>query len=120
MPATAGIVMVGILVLAAAGKLPPSYQTLLPSWPPSYAMADSTIAMAANPKGFFNASLAARYGVVAFDHNNAYALWYRHIHHGKPPTGSTSEEYLVQQCAAVKQVRNRTRCFVYRNGEVSL
>lgn len=36
------------------------------------------------------------------------------------PTGTTSEEYLVQQCAQVKQVNNRTKCFVYRNGEVAI
>jgi hypothetical protein len=36
------------------------------------------------------------------------------------PTGSTSEEYLVQQCAQVKQANNRTKCFVYRNGEVAI
>lgn len=37
------------------------------------------------------------------------------------PKGSTSEEYLVEQCAFVKEASlNRTRCFVYRNGEVSL
>eukprot|EP01050_Picozoa_sp_SAG11_P011940 SAG11_NODE_1298_length_5265_cov_3.096787_2_plen_292_part_00 len=110
----------GTVPTAHTNKLAPTYPALLPNWPPVYAMVDSTIAMAANPKGFFNASLAASFGVVAFDHNNAYALWYKHIRHGKAPTGSTSEEYLVQQCAAVKQKRNRTRCFVYRNGEVSL
>jgi hypothetical protein len=60
--------------LALASRLPPTYPTLLPRWPPSYAMADSTIAMAGNPAGFFNATLAARFGIVAFDHNNAYKL----------------------------------------------
>ena len=66
------------------------------------------------------ATLAAKFGIIAFDHNNAYALWYKHIKAGRMPKGTTSEEYLVQQCALVKQVDNRTRCFVYRNGEVSL
>ena len=65
--------------------------------------------------GFFNASLAARFGIISFDHNNAYKLWYRHIHSGHMPTGTTSEEYLVQQCAQVKQVNNRTKCFVAVN-----
>ena len=83
-------------------------------------MADSTIAMASNSLGFFNVSLAARFGIVAFDHNNAYKLWYKHIRRGHMPVGSTSEEYLVQQCAQVKQANNRTKCFVYRNGEVSI
>ena len=104
----------------ALGRLPPAYPTLLPRWAPSYAMADSTIAMASNSLGFFNASLAARFGVVAFDHNNAFVLWDKHIHPGHMPTGTTSEEYLVQQCALVKQANNRTKCFVYRNGEVSI
>jgi hypothetical protein len=51
----------------------------------------------------------------------AYAKWYKNIHHGKLPTGMTSEEYLVEQCAFVKEAsNNRTKCFVYRNGEVSI
>jgi hypothetical protein len=103
-----------------AQQQPPWYPVLLPRWPASYSMRDSTIAMASNSAGFFNASLAARFGIIAFDHNNAYALWYKHIKSGHMPRGTTSEEYLVQQCALVKQVNNRTRCFVYRNGEVSI
>jgi hypothetical protein len=80
---------------------------LLPKWATSYAMADSTIAMASNSKTFFNATLAAKFGIIAFDHNNAYDLWYKHIKAGHMPKGTTSEEYLVQQCALVKQVNNR-------------
>ena len=41
--------------LAPAAQ-PPSYPVLLPKWPVSYAMADSTIAMASNSKTFFNVS----------------------------------------------------------------
>ena len=25
--------------------------------------------------GLFNATLAAQFGIISFDHNNAYALW---------------------------------------------
>jgi len=46
-------------------------------------MRDSTIAMASNSKGFFNATLAAQFGIIAFDHNNAYALWYKHVRPGR-------------------------------------
>jgi hypothetical protein len=94
-------------VPVAAAAQPPHYPVLLPKWATSYAMADSTIAMASNSKTFFNATLAAKFGIIAFDHNNAYDLWYKHIKAGHMPKGTTSEEYLVQQCALVKQVNNR-------------
>eukprot|EP01052_Picozoa_sp_SAG31_P040695 SAG31_NODE_5959_length_2241_cov_1.092904_1_plen_445_part_00 len=96
-----------VAVSVAVAAQPPQYPVLLPKWTVSYAMADSTIAMASNSKTFFNATLAAKFGIIAFDHNNAYALWYKHIKAGHMPKGTTSEEYLVQQCALVKRVNNR-------------
>lgn len=54
------------------GRVSP-YPVLLPAWPSSYAMNKSTIAMASNSAGFFNATLAAQFGIVAFDHNNVSA-----------------------------------------------
>jgi hypothetical protein len=51
-------------------RRPSPYPVLLPKWPASYAVNQSTIAMASNSNGFFNATEAAQFGVIAFDHNN--------------------------------------------------
>lgn len=94
-------------MLAVAAK-PSPYPILLPKWTPSYAMRHSTIAMASDPTTFFNASLASQFGIVSFDHNNAYALWYKNIRRGHVPTSDTSEENARAARAAHTHVPTRT------------
>ena len=70
------VVVEGAMFSSSTSAARPSpYPLLLPKWEPSYAMRDSTIGMASNSAGLFNATLAAQFGIISFDHNNAYALW---------------------------------------------
>lgn len=79
----------------------------------------STIAMPSNSTGFFDPALAAKFGLVSFDHGNARARWITQMgtHSATLPT---SEELLLEQCAKVKAVNPHTKCFVYRNGQLGL
>eukprot|EP01052_Picozoa_sp_SAG31_P077517 SAG31_NODE_36897_length_309_cov_0.919048_1_plen_102_part_11 len=70
----------------------------------------------------YDPQLAARFGAISFDHDNARQLWLASI-----PNGSvrhiglpSSEELLAEQCRLVKQVNPHTRCLVYRNAALGL
>eukprot|EP01046_Picozoa_sp_COSAG06_P088155 COSAG06_NODE_34594_length_472_cov_1.128686_1_plen_80_part_01 len=78
--------------------------------------------MAYNMSGMYDPQLAARFGAISFDHDNARQLWLASI-----PNGSvhhlglpSSEELLAEQCRLVKQVNPHTRCLVYRNAALGL
>ena len=94
----------------------------LPTWPPSYAMRNSTFCMPSNATGFFDPHLAAQFGLVSFDNGNAAGIWGPNVvaHSHSFPSLPTSEELLVEQCRQVKRINPHTKCFVYRNGELAL
>lgn len=78
--------------------------------------------MAYNMSGMYIPQLAARFGAISFDHDNARQIWLASI-----PNGSvhhlglpSSEELLARQCRLVKQVNPHTRCLVYRNAALGL
>ena len=49
-----------------------------PTWAPTWDMAASTIMMPCNTSGWFDAELAAKYGIADFDWSNARAMWANH------------------------------------------
>ena len=49
-----------------------------PTWTPTWDMAASTIMMPCNTSGWFDAELAAKYGIADFDWSNARAMWANH------------------------------------------
>ena len=51
---------------------------LHPDWVPTYAMARSTKMMPCNTSGWFDANLAAKYGIVDFDWSTGRAMWANH------------------------------------------
>eukprot|EP01046_Picozoa_sp_COSAG06_P008453 COSAG06_NODE_428_length_15883_cov_47.248289_12_plen_161_part_00 len=58
------------------------YPPLLPIGPGSFAMNRSTLAMAYNISGIYDPQLAARFGAISFDHDNARQLWLASIPNG--------------------------------------
>ena len=102
--------------LAASGS---PFPAVLPLWEPSYAMNRSTLAMPSNSSGFFDPQLAAKFGLVSFDHGNNRAGWLPQMGSHSCATPS-SEELMVEQCSKVKAINPLTKCFVYRNGQLAL
>jgi len=47
---------------------------LVPSWPPTYAMNQSTVFMPCSYAGYFDAAYAAKWGLADFDWSNAKQL----------------------------------------------
>lgn len=86
-----------------------------PSWKPVWDLASSTFAQPCNKSGYFNASLAVKYGLVSFDWSNAKELWMAY-----PRDQAKCEEMLVEQAKMVKLLNPDTRVLVYRNLELSL
>ena len=98
------------------------YPPLLPIGPGSYAMNRSTLAMAYNMSGMYDPHLAARFGAISFDHDNARTLWLSSFRNNsrRQVALPSSEELLAEQCRRVKQVNPHTRCLVYRNAAVGI
>lgn len=98
------------------------YPKLLPIGRGSYAMNRSTLAMAYNVSGMYDPHLAARFGAISFDHDNARTLWLSSFRNNtrRQIALPSSEELLAEQCRLVKQVNPRTRCLVYRNAALGL
>eukprot|EP00054_Salpingoeca_dolichothecata_P010503 m.58577 g.58577 ORF g.58577 m.58577 type:complete len:407 (-) comp19026_c0_seq2:20-1240(-) len=80
----------------------------MPAWPATYKMNQSTLIMACNESSFFNAELAATYGVADFDWSNAKSVWSQQ----RP---MDCQERLIAQAKMVKEINPSTRVMVYRN-----
>jgi hypothetical protein len=88
---------------------PPWPSTPLPSqWKPTWQMNMSTVMMPCNVSGWFDARLAAKYGIVDFDWSNVRSMWTRDI-----PMDDAAR--LASQVARVKAVNPQTHTWVYRN-----
>jgi hypothetical protein len=79
-----------------------------PTWEPVWDMNMSTIMMPCNVSGWFDSTLAARYGIADFDWSNARSLW-RAQH---PMDDGTR---LITQIQNVKAINPKTHTWVYRN-----
>ncbi len=93
-----------LLARTAHGFLPSTN----PPWPPTYNMSMSTITMACNSSGPFDAALAAQFGIVSFDWSNEKAQWAA----AKP---MDCEERMAAQVSRVKQINPAAKVFGYRN-----
>jgi len=81
---------------------------LNPPWPPTYNMSMSTILMACNGQGFYDASFGAKWGITSYDWSNAKDMWSK----AKP---MNCEELLTTQAQMTKKINPETHVWVYRN-----
>jgi hypothetical protein len=103
-------VLVVLFPLAAAvvGPPPPPPSAWVPTWPATYAMNESTIAMACNENGFVPADYTKNIAIVDFDWSSSKAVWAK----DKP---MDAEEKLLEQATLTKASSPNTKIFVYRN-----
>ncbi len=80
----------------------------LPRWEPSYNMSLSTIIMPCNRTGYYDPTVASRYGVVDIDWSNAKQVWAN-----QQPMDC--EERLQEQARIIKRLNPQTKVWVYRN-----
>lgn len=79
-----------------------------PPWPATYNMSLSTITMACNSSGWYNATLGAQFGIVSYDWSNEKSDWAN----SKP---MDCEERLVTQATMTKKINPNAKVFSYRN-----
>lgn len=79
-----------------------------PPWAANYTMVASTITMACNTSGWFDASLGSKFGIVSYDWSNTKAQWAN----ARP---MDCEQRLVTQAQMTKAQRPDANVFVYRN-----
>jgi hypothetical protein len=94
---------------------PLKFPTLFPPWAVEWQLNRSTIAQPCNYSGWFDPALAAQFGVISFDWANNENAW-----HARPLNGSaggSDSDDLVTQARMVKALNNRTKVFVYRQGQ---
>ena len=81
----------------------------VPTWPQTWALNASTIAMTCNSSGLTDPLATAGFAFASFDWSNALAAWSA----AKP---MNTEELLVEQVRASAAVNPGQTFFVYRNG----
>jgi hypothetical protein len=91
---------------------------VLPPWEATYNLAQSTINFPANFTGYFNVSLAARFGLNMFDQSNGQLEWSSNVHHYNAT--NDMEAFLFRQIASVKALNPETKNFIYRSGQCAL
>jgi hypothetical protein len=87
-------------------------------WARTWALNRSTICQPGNSAGWLDAQAAARFGLVSLDWSIASGVW--RPQPGAPCSATTGAATLVEQCRRIKAVDPTTKCFVYRNSELSL
>ena len=92
---------------AAAAHVVPG--AVVPQWPQSWALRNSTLAMVCNASGRVDPAWAAQWGAVDLDWNGNKKNWSA----AKP---MDTEEDMVANMAAVKAINPATSTWVYRNG----
>lgn len=85
--------LAALMVASVHAFLPAQF----PHWPAQYALNASTISMACNSSGWYNASFGAQFGIISYDWSNAKAQWAA----ARP---MDCEERLVTQAVATKSV----------------
>lgn len=80
----------------------------LPKWTATYNMSLSTIIMPCNTSGYYDAAVAAQFGIVDIDWSNGKQLWAN----AQP---MDCEDRLVQQARMIKERNGATKVWVYRN-----
>jgi len=81
---------------------------LLPKWPPTYNMSQSTIIQPCNYSGYFSPEFSGKWAIISYDWSNAKQMWANQ----KP---MNCEDMLLKQAQATKQYSNTNHVWVYRN-----
>ena len=104
-----------LVSMALAQSKPPGplkFPTLFPPWPVEWQLNRSTIAQPCNYTGWLDAELFAQFGVVSIDWANNENSW------RSKPVPYPDQADLVVQAKLIKHAsNNRTRVFVYRQGQ---
>lgn len=98
--------------------VPTSAPPFLPPWKPTFNMAMSTLNFPANFTGFFNVSLAARFGLNMFDQSNGQLEWSSYVYHYNQT--NDMEAFLLKQIAMVNAINPESKSFMYRSGQCAL
>ena len=102
-------VVAAVSLALASADLPPG---TLPPWPPSYAMADSTISQPCNNAGanggYLNASFFASFGIVSVDWSNGKAVWSK-------ASPQNCEEMLTNQVQQLHAINPSMKVWTYKN-----
>jgi hypothetical protein len=110
---------------------PVDWPVLLPKWQPEWTLSRSTIAQPCNYSGWFDPALGAQFGIISFDWANNENSWRQRPLAPGPnntclqPRGWAQhcyypvQEDLITQAEKIKAIDNRTRVFVYRQGQGS-
>lgn len=81
---------------------------VVPTWEPTWAMAESTIVQPCNSSGLLSAESLAGYSIVSVDWSNSKDVWVQ----GHPMDAETP---LVQQAALLHAANAKQRVWIYRN-----
>ena len=83
---------------------------VFPTYPQTWSMQKSTIAMICNSTGPVDADLGAKWGLTDLDWSGGMNVWSK-------TTPMSVEEFMVDNCDAILNASNgKTACWVYRNG----
>ena len=92
-----------------------------PTWEPVWELNLSTTPWtpwgpesAESARGFYNLSVAGRWGWLNFDWSDGSNFWQDAL------PQHDNEAVMVKQCSMIKELGTGTRCFVYRNTELAL
>ena len=86
----------------------PATLAQVPSWPSSWRMNDSTIAMICNYSGYQDPQLTPPFALLDFDWSNALALW-------SASTPMDTNERLLVQAGLTSAANPATKSWIYRN-----
>eukprot|EP00933_Yihiella_yeosuensis_P045401 TRINITY_DN40768_c0_g1_i1.p1 TRINITY_DN40768_c0_g1~~TRINITY_DN40768_c0_g1_i1.p1 ORF type:complete len:474 (+),score=55.25 TRINITY_DN40768_c0_g1_i1:85-1506(+) len=84
-----------------------------PTWEPAWRLNQSTAIQSRANNVWYDPVKASSWGLITFDWQNAADLWQDVIPHD-------CEERLEEQCRRIKALGTGTKCFVYRQMELSL
>ena len=87
-----------------------SFAQLVPKWPATYQMNESTIIMACNYSGYFSDEVVqklARFAIVDIDWSNAKLVW-------SNVSPMNDQELLITQAKIIKKANPSTKVWVYR------
>ena len=95
------------LALALAHVVP---GRVFPTYPQTWGMKQSTIAMVCNQTGPVDAAWGAQWGLTDLDWSGGMNVW-------AAPSPMIAEEFMVDNCNAINAASGgKTACWVYRNG----
>lgn len=83
---------------------------VFPTYPQTWNMKQSTIAMVCNETGPVDAEFGAKWGLTDLDWSGGQNIW-------AAPSPMIAEQFMVDNCDAINAASGgKTACWVYRNG----